>query len=209
MPPVEMVGGLRVLDPAMAVVTAHEQLPAGSRAEAVYSPVRQGIVTADMLSAALQGGYRIRARPELIRRIASAGTGAESFLEEEGAARVLTGREFSRIIRQHVVTVQRQLYRLDALDPLLLLNLEFDGARTHGTPEGRRKDAVRDLLLASIGMLTVRFTFREVMDRPEWCRDRVLEVMRTRADQLGVSSTVTDCPGPGGSSRSPSLVVPN
>ncbi|WNM24583.1 hypothetical protein [Demequina capsici] len=43
----------------------------------------------------------------------------------------------------------------------------------------------RELDLAAAGYVVVRFGWRDVTGRPEWCRQRLWEVMRSRAPHRG------------------------
>ena len=124
---------------------------------------------------------RITSRRELVMRVAEAERGAESYLEEQGARRILTGKGFRSIVRQHRVTVAGERFRVDSYDPATLTAIEFDGQQGHASPEDRRKDKVRDALLASVGILTLRFEYPDVIGRPEWCREVVLRTLRERS----------------------------
>ncbi|WP_062381144.1 endonuclease domain-containing protein [Demequina pelophila] len=175
-------GALRAMEPAAAVVVAHSLLPPGSRAEAVYRPIRRRLVTAEQIAYEAERMAKVRGRRELLRRLEHADLGAESFLEEEGGAHVLQGPLLGSVVRQHRVVVEGYPYRLDAFDPASLTALEFDGG-SHDDPEQRRADSMRDARLASVGIQTLRFTFEDTTGRPEWCR-RIAEatVARRRAD---------------------------
>lgn len=180
MPSVHAIAGLRTVDPAIAVLQAHAELPAGSRAPAVYDSLRAGLVSVQDLWDALERTPRLAARRELIQRIAEAESGAESYLEERGGRTILTGAELGALVRQHRVQVDGHRFRIDAFHAPSLTAVEFDGERGHSNPEERRKDAVRDALLASVGILTVRFTYADVIGRPRWCREMVRRTIRAR-----------------------------
>ncbi len=180
-PAVAVVRGFRVVDADVAVVVAHAELPPGRRAEAVYRPLRAGLVTSESVGAALASIGRVRGRGELTRRLAAAAQGSESYLEERSDAMVLRGPEFDRLVRQHLVRADGALYRLDAFDPETLTAFESDGDGSHSSPEARRRDIERDARLAALGILTVRFDYTTVMNRPEWCRSTALATMARRA----------------------------
>ncbi|WP_062305456.1 hypothetical protein [Demequina subtropica] len=180
MPAAHQVAGHRAVDPELAVVLAHEQVAPRDRAEAVYRPIRTGIVTAESLAATVASTRFVRARPALLRRIAAAGAGAESYLEETAGDRVLTGPDLAHLARQHLIAVRGELARIDAFDPATLTAFEFDGHAAHGSRSARRADIARDALLATVGIQTVRFDYRDVMERPHWCREVVVETLRRR-----------------------------
>ena len=64
---------------------------------------------------------------------------------------------------------------------------ELDGARFHGTEHSRQNDVNRDIDLAAAGYLTVRFTWRDICERPAWCRERLLAVVSSRMARTGRS----------------------
>ncbi|MDN4477824.1 hypothetical protein QQX10_06080 [Demequina sp. SYSU T00039] len=181
MPGLLDVAGLRVVDPATAVLQAHAELPAGSRAEALYAPMRLGLVSPQDIWDALARTPRLTARRELVARLADAESGAESYLEERGGRSVLRGPDFAGLERQHRIEVDGQRFRIDSFDATTLTAIEFDGERGHSSPAERRKDAIRDALLASVGVLTLRFTYPDVMGRPAWCREVALRTLRARS----------------------------
>ncbi|WP_143058995.1 endonuclease domain-containing protein [Demequina mangrovi] len=176
--------------PPLAVIQAHGELPSSRRAEAVYAPVREGIVTVAEIAETLAAMPRARGRRELERRLVAAEAGAESYLEEEAGTRVLRGVPFAHLLRQHWVHVDGTSYRLDTFDPATLTAFEFDGADAHSGPAARQRDAARDARIASVGILTVRFTYADVTDRPEWCRTIALGVLATRSQHPEVQMDV-------------------
>lgn len=179
--------GLRLVSPELAAITGHAELPPGRRAEAVYRPLRMGLVTPASLVETLDGIGRIRGRRELERRIAHADVGSESYLEEAGGTTVLVGPEFDQLVRQHVVVADGEPYRLDAFDPASLTDLEFDGFEHHGSRGAQRRDRIRDARLAALGIQTLRFTYEDVMDRPDWCRRLAIETIARRRTAGGLS----------------------
>jgi hypothetical protein len=176
--------------PEFAVAQAYGRAKPHERAEIVYRAFRSGAVTAESMASALQRMPRVRARASLAARVAYAADGVESFLEERGLRQVFTGAPFRHLLRQHRVVVDHRRFRLDLFDPLTLTCFELDGEATHGTVVGRQGDVARDALLAGVGILTVRFTYRDVVERPGWCRDLALEVMAQRGAVVGGGASV-------------------
>ncbi|MDN4483463.1 endonuclease domain-containing protein [Demequina lignilytica] len=179
--------GMRLVSPELAAITSHAELPPGSRAEAIYKPLRMGLVTPASLRQVLDGIGRIATRHELEHRIAHADAGSESYLEEEGSATVLVGPELRALLRQHVVVADGDAYRLDAFDPETLTDLEFDGFEHHGSRAAQRRDRIRDARLAALGIQTLRFTYEDVTQRPQWCRRLAIETIARRRSSGGLS----------------------
>ena len=74
-----------------------------------------------------------------------------------------------------------ELFRLDMYDSVTRTCIEADGKRYHSTPEQHQRDARRDAILATRGILTVRLTYDDICDRPEWCRMIVRQVLAARS----------------------------
>lgn len=119
------------------------------------------------------------------RALALYDQGVRSILEADGLRDVLYGATFANLARQHTISVAGRRFRVDAFDGDAMLAIEFDGRRYHATAPRWEADRERDTLLATLGILTLRFTFLDVTTRPEWCREQILRVralrMRSRA----------------------------
>ena len=173
-------GLIVVAMPAFAITQGFGDLPAPLRAEAVYRGIRKRLVGVAQLRAALAASPRVAARRELERRIDAAERGAESFLEERSLRNVFSTQAFAGFIRQHDIVHEGEAFRLDMFHPETKTAAECDGDRIHADPVQRRKDIRRDALLATRGILTVRYGFRDLMDSPGWCRDNLLRIVRAR-----------------------------
>lgn len=173
--------GLITAQPELAVIHAFAREPEYSRATLVYSACAGGRVDPGRVRELLERLPRVARRRVLERLLDHAADGVESFLEERGATKVLTGTAFSDVIRQHRLVVQREAFRLDAYDPATRTAFEFDSETWHGKPEQREYDLRRDALLAGVGILTTRFGYWDVMRRPKWCRQVALKVLAQRA----------------------------
>lgn len=169
----------RVALPAYAVVTAFAELDPDAGAALVYRAAQHRLVDAQTLGAAAAALPRVRGRRALNALIAAVGAGAESHLETVGLREVFHTREFARLIRQHWVRIEGQSFRLDMFDAATLTAIELDGG-THADPEQRQRDIARDALLASRGILTLRFSWRQITQDPRQCRSLVRAVLRSR-----------------------------
>ncbi|MDN4483144.1 endonuclease domain-containing protein [Demequina lignilytica] len=179
-PRTRRIGRATVLSPSLAIVLGFGGLARDSRGAMVFRAVTRGVASADELADELARVPRCRARKELMRRIDAAARGAESHLEEQGARTVFNTREFARFVRQHRVRVRGERFRIDMYDPGTMTAVELDGAAYHSSPYQRQRDVRRDAILASVGILTVRLTYEDITERPEWCRSMVRDVLRSR-----------------------------
>lgn len=168
-----------VIDAPLAVVRAWTVAPTTRRAEIVYAAVRAGAVAPEQIMAALHG-RRVPDRRGLVRVVASAGRGAESYLEELTARDVLYGPQFREVVFQHRVVAGGARYRLDAFHPPTLVAFESDGDGIHLRPDSVVADRLRDAALAAEGITVVRFGYRDVRERPGWCRAIALAAIASR-----------------------------
>lgn len=88
--------------------------------------------------------------------------------------------ELPGLLQQHHIRVGTEAFRCDFYDPATRTAVELDGAAYHHNLEARQRDINRDALLASIGVQSVRFGYRDIMDRPQWCRMTLIKIIKER-----------------------------
>ena len=138
---------------------------------------------------------RIRSRallPELARRPALPGRarlrelialiegGCQSELEIWGVREVLSGPGMPPFVQQHAVALPFATVHLDAAIPDLRIGIELDGAAFHGSADDRERDTRRDVALAALGWVVLRFSYRRLTTEPEACRREILAVCAAR-----------------------------
>lgn len=188
-PPSASWQGCPVATPDWAVVTAYGDLPRDEADEMVYRAVRQRLATPDELGELAARMPSLKRRKALVSTIAATASGSESYLETLALRSVFRGKQFTGFIRQHRIRADGANYRLDMYDPVTRTAVELDGRATHAEPIQRARDARRDARLASIGVLTLRFGYRDLVERPAWCREMVTSTMRgRRAGQVSLSA---------------------
>ncbi|WP_229401740.1 DUF559 domain-containing protein [Micromonospora okii] len=69
---------------------------------------------------------------------------------------------------------------LDAYAERERVDFELDGATAHGDPWQREVDLRRDALLATRGILVVRFAHRRLVREPERVREEALAILANR-----------------------------
>nr|WP_275586007.1 DUF559 domain-containing protein [Geodermatophilus sabuli] len=69
---------------------------------------------------------------------------------------------------------------LDAAVPELRVAVELDGAAFHGSAAARERDTRRDVALAALGWVVLRFSYRRLTREPDACRREILQVCRAR-----------------------------
>ncbi|WP_369252427.1 DUF559 domain-containing protein [Geodermatophilus amargosae] len=106
--------------------------------------------------------------------------GCQSELEIWGVRHVLTGPGMPRFEQQHPVVLPWGTAHLDAALPELRVAVELDGAAFHGSAEARERDTRRDVALAALGWVVLRFSHRRLTRDPDGCRREILQVCRAR-----------------------------
>jgi len=170
-----------LVTPAVAAVQAYGEMDAGRRSEVVFATLRSGAASLDDFHSALELVPRVRMRRNLQRDLDAAARGAESWLEAVSLRSVLNTDEFKHLIPQHTILVRGMTFRLDLYDAMTRTAIEIDGSAYHSAPDQRDRDRIRDAELATAGIQTVRLTYRQVVQRPGWCRETVRDVLRARS----------------------------
>jgi very-short-patch-repair endonuclease len=107
-----------------------------------------------------------------------------------GEQSVLEGRLLRLVRRHHLPTPvfqhevwhrDRFVARVDAAWPEVLLALEVDGYEFHATPESFQGDRSRDVRLATLGWVVLRFTWEDVVGRPRQVAEAVLDLLSSRS----------------------------
>jgi very-short-patch-repair endonuclease len=78
--------------------------------------------------------------------------------------------------RQVPIRLGRRTIYLDMLAERERVNIELDGATTHGDPRQREIDLRRDALLATVGILVVRFAHRRLVHEADEVRRETLRM---------------------------------
>jgi very-short-patch-repair endonuclease len=176
-----MCQGLRVVTPAEAVVGGFGRVEPRMRSDVVFAAIRDRLTTAQQLRTVLAASPRVPSRPALERRIAAAEAGAHSHLEEVALKRVFNTSDFDHFARQHEVVIEGNSFVLDMFCSRTRLAIEADGARFHSSVAAWQRAITRDAWLASVGILTLRFSFQDLNVRSGWCRERVRRTMLARS----------------------------
>jgi very-short-patch-repair endonuclease len=82
---------------------------------------------------------------------------------------------------QHRIVVGGSQFRLDFAFCGARLDVEFDGFRWHGDRLAFERDRARDAELAASGWVVLRFTWLQVVQRPQWVASRVAATLAHRA----------------------------
>jgi hypothetical protein len=188
----DRIGGLPVTSLPRAVVDSWGlALRAGSRVRdvetaraAVITTIRERQVRPAELRIEVVARPALPGRAALLDLITKVDGGSHSELEIWGVVHVLTGPGMPGIVRQFPVVLPHAHVRLDAAILELRVAIELDGAAFHGDQAARERDIRRDVALAGLGWVVLRFSYRRLTTEPEACRREILDVCAARRSLL-------------------------
>jgi hypothetical protein len=183
-PQCQTTHGLLVTPLARSVVDAWPLLPVTERRPLVLDLVRQRRVTLRDLQDSLTERPNVGGHRSLAQALDLLGDGFRSELEVLGVLHVFRHRSLPSSVGQHHIDLAGRSVFLDRAWPEVKLAVELDGRRHHTSPTDRQRDLERDVALAALGWVVLRFTYAEVRLDPEGVRRRVREAYRARAAQL-------------------------
>jgi very-short-patch-repair endonuclease len=172
--------GVRCVIAERAVIDAWHVSTLPHARDLVYEALWARVCTASAVLRELDRMPRVRDRRALDRLLRQFLDGATSPLEVLAKASVFGGAAWSELEWQATIETGSGRRFADILHRRAGVIIELDGARYHGTGPLSGSDRQRDIELAALGYLTVRLTFRDVRDRPEWCRAMVRNVIARR-----------------------------
>ncbi|WP_246157523.1 DUF559 domain-containing protein [Micromonospora palomenae] len=179
-PQVVVRAGMPVVRLEQALVDAWPLLPAADRPAAVIRAVNDRLTTPQRIAAALDRVPRLAGRAELRTLLAKLDAGCRSPLEIWGHDHVFTGPGMPAFQRQTRIVVGRRTMYLDVWAERERVDFELDGAATHGDRRQREVDLRRDALLATAGILVVRFAHRRLVHETDAVRREVLAILASR-----------------------------
>lgn len=172
--------GLPVVRLERTLVDAGPLLPPGDRPAPLITAVNDRLTTPGRVDAALATAPRLAGRAQLRTLLARLAAGCRSPLEIWGHDRLFTGPDLPAFQRQVPVRVGTRSVYLDVYAEHERVDFELEGATTHGDPRQREVDLRRDALLATLGILVVRFAHRRLVHETAEVRREILAILATR-----------------------------
>ena len=160
--------------------TGRRRAVEGARA-AVINCLRDRRATPEQIRAAHTYRPTLPGRAVLQELLTLVEQGCQSELEIWGVRHVLHGPGIPLFVQQHRVALPSGNVRLDAALPELKVAVEMDGMAFHDSPEARERDRRRDVALAALGWVVLRFSYRRLTSDPEGCRREIMAVCRARS----------------------------
>nr|MDT0662785.1 DUF559 domain-containing protein [Micromonospora sp. DSM 115978] len=172
--------GLPVTRLERSLVDAWPLLPPADRPGPLIRSVNARLTTPDRIGAAMVGLPRLTGRAELRTLLDRLAAGCRSELEIWGHDQVFTGPGMPPLRRQVRIKVSGRTFYLDVYAEHERVDFELDGATTHGDPAQREHDLRRDALLATVGILVVRYAHRRLVHEPDKVRREILAILASR-----------------------------
>ncbi len=169
-----------VTDAVRTVLDCLRDCDLGTALSVGDSALRSGTVTYDELAAragTLRGPGVRRIRRRLALLDARAANAFESCCRAILLAAGVTEFEPQVTIRYRGTFVGR----VDLAHTRLRIVVECDGFETHGGRDAFVDDLVRHTNLVAAGWRTLRFTWQQVMNHPEWVLQRILDTLAVAA----------------------------
>jgi len=179
-PPMVTRAGFAVVTAAEAIVSSWPLCAPRERRAPAITAVRQRLVTASELMTRLESHPKIAGRAALTELVGLLDAGCESELEIWGLLRVFDAPGLRHGVRQRTIAAAGRRYRLDLAYEAERVAVELDGGQYHSSREQRERDARRDAALASIGWLTLRFSYGRLHDDIAGCRRETLATLAAR-----------------------------
>lgn len=154
--------GVPVTRLEQTLVDAWPLMPEADRYKPMIRAVNDRLTTAERLAGALEDTPRLSDRAACRGLLARLASGCRSALEIWGHDHVFTGSDLPPLQRQVRVQVGGRTLYLDVYAEAERVDFELDGAASHGSPAQREVDLRRDALLATAGILVVRFSHQRL-----------------------------------------------
>ncbi|WP_062315943.1 endonuclease domain-containing protein [Demequina maris] len=173
-------GGVACLTAEEALLDAWACAPRRRRKEVLYRALWLRIAGPRRLIGAAARRARLPDRRGFDSIMADFVTGATSPTEVMARREVFTGEDLAELEWQVGLVVEGRRRTADALHRRARIVIELDGAAFHSSRPAVDRDRERDTELAAAGWHTVRFSFRDLQRRPEWCRRMLRRTIAAR-----------------------------
>ncbi|WP_160297590.1 endonuclease domain-containing protein [Demequina salsinemoris] len=179
--------GVDCVTPARALLDAWRSAPEEERRDIVWESLWARACTWRQLRVELDRAVRVAGRRDLERMLGWFAEGATTPLEVRAKHEVFTGARFREFEWQVPLVLPGRRPTVDMLHRRAMVVGELDGDRYHSTRSARDEDRNRQTDLTAAGYAVIRFGWRDVVDRPQWCRERLLTTVAGRLGLPGIA----------------------
>lgn len=160
-----------------ALLDAWRYAAPGDRRNLLWEALWARVCTWRQLVRELERTTRVAGRRDLERVLSWFEGGATTPLEVRAQYETFADARFRDFTWQVDLRVGSRRYTVDMFHRPARLVVELDGDAHHSTRQVRDDDRERQTNLTAAGYIVVRFGWRDVFDRPAWCRKRLLQVL--------------------------------
>ena len=154
--------------------------------------VGRRLTTPKLLRSTLESRPRMRWRADLVIALSDVADGARSPLERRYITAVERPHGLPKALRQAKITIGGRSRYLDNFYREARLAVELDGNAFH-PPERRWADSHRDNDHAGQGILTLRYSWADIMNRPCEVAAQVTELLRCRGTAVELRRCGDSC----------------
>lgn len=172
--------GVRCVEMPRALLDAWRFAPPRDRRTLLWEALWAKVCTWRQLARELERAPRVAGRRDLERVLAWFAEGATSPLEVRAKHETFADARFREFEWQAPLSLSTRRVRPDLLHRRAMVAIELDGDRYHSTREARDADRERRTDLTAAGYAVLGFGWRDIVDRPAWCRERVLTTVAGR-----------------------------
>jgi very-short-patch-repair endonuclease len=180
-----MVAGVPVAAPEMAIVTSWPMILGDGQRAPLIEANRRRLLRAETLRRLAESMFWIGGRRELLELCGLILSGCESELELWGHLHVFDTEGLRHAARQRTVRVGSRTIRMDLAYEAEKVNIEMDGRRYHSGLDQWERDIERDMLVATIGWPTVRFSHGRLHGDIPGCQQASLDILESRRRHVG------------------------
>lgn len=177
--------GVRCAEMPRALLDAWRYAAPRDRHNLLWEALWARVCTWRQLGRELERAPRVSGRRDLKRILGWFAEGATSPLEVRAKHEAFADARFRDFEWQVPLKLPTRCATPDMLHRRALVAVELDGDRYHATRAARDADRERRTDLTAAGYAVLGFGWRDVVDRPGWCRERLLTTVASRLEHLG------------------------
>lgn len=179
--------GVNCVTAPRALLDAWRFAPSNERRDILWESLWARVCTWRQLKIELDRAPRVAGRRDLERMLGWFAEGATTPLEVRAKHEVFTGARFTEFEWQVELVLPARRSTVDILHRRAKVIIELDGDTYHSTRMARDEDRNRQTDLTAAGFAVIRFGWRDIVDRPAWCRERVLTTVAGRLRRPGIA----------------------
>lgn len=169
-----IVDGVACTLPAQALLDAWRYSKPEDRRNLLWEALWARVCTWRQLQVEVERTSRVAGRRDLTRVLSWFEGGATTPLEVKAQYETFADARFRDFEWQVELSLPTRVATPDMLHRATKVAVELDGDTYHSTRAARDADRERRTDLAAAGYTVVGFGWRDVFDRPRWCRERLL-----------------------------------